>query len=166
MIHRWASDIMLHFSKSVPMKKQTCLHLERPEGDKILSKYIFLGWTISLICDFNFSLPGPTLSLKLCRYIHLGIWAKVCFQQLNQCTLPPLWPIRDRYRPWWIRPWITAPSWTSAIWNACESLTWCEWHTSAEQGEKLITNRCVCQPVGRVCLIQMWDGNVLGMLGN
>ncbi len=34
-IHWWASDGMLHFSKSVPMKKQTHLHLGSPEGEKL-----------------------------------------------------------------------------------------------------------------------------------
>ncbi len=32
-IHWWASDAMLHFSKSVLMKKQTDLHLGWPEGE-------------------------------------------------------------------------------------------------------------------------------------
>ncbi len=35
-----ASDAMLHFSKS--FKKQTPLHLGWPEGEYIVSKYIFL----------------------------------------------------------------------------------------------------------------------------
>ncbi len=42
-IHWWASDVMLNFSKSVPMKKQTPLHLGWPEGECIF------GWTIPLI---------------------------------------------------------------------------------------------------------------------
>ncbi len=42
-IHWWASDVMLHFSKSVLMKKQTHLHLEWPEGECIFSKFPFLG---------------------------------------------------------------------------------------------------------------------------
>ncbi len=36
IINWWASDLMLHFSKSVPIKKQTHLHLGWPEGDLIL----------------------------------------------------------------------------------------------------------------------------------
>ncbi len=32
-IHWWTSDVMPNFSKSVSMKKQTHLHLGRPEGD-------------------------------------------------------------------------------------------------------------------------------------
>ncbi len=32
-IHRWAGDVMLHFSKSLLMKKQTHRHLGRPEGE-------------------------------------------------------------------------------------------------------------------------------------
>ncbi len=42
-IHWWASDIMLHFSKSVPMKKQTHLHLAWHDGDYNFSKCSFLG---------------------------------------------------------------------------------------------------------------------------
>ncbi len=40
-IYWWASDVKLNFSKSVPTKKQTHLHLGWPE-----SEYIFIfGWT-------------------------------------------------------------------------------------------------------------------------
>ncbi len=42
-IHWWASDVMLNFSKSVLMKKQTHLHLRWPEGEYIFSKFSFLG---------------------------------------------------------------------------------------------------------------------------
>ncbi len=42
-IHCWASDIMLHFSKSVLMNKKTNLHLGWPEGEDIFSKFSFLG---------------------------------------------------------------------------------------------------------------------------
>ncbi len=37
----WASDIMLHFSKSVLMKKQTHLHLGWPQKEYILVNYSF-----------------------------------------------------------------------------------------------------------------------------
>ncbi len=37
-----ASDVMLHFSKSVPMQKQTHLHIEWPEGEDIFSKSSYL----------------------------------------------------------------------------------------------------------------------------
>ncbi len=40
-IHWWASDAMLHFSKSVLMKKQTHLHL--PKGEYIVIKLNILG---------------------------------------------------------------------------------------------------------------------------
>ncbi len=42
-IHWWESNVMLHFSKSVPMKKQTHLHLGWPEEEYIFSKFSFLG---------------------------------------------------------------------------------------------------------------------------
>ncbi len=32
-MHRWAGDVILHFSKSLLMKKQTPLYLGRPEGE-------------------------------------------------------------------------------------------------------------------------------------
>ncbi len=41
-IHWWKSDVMLHFSKYVLMKKQTHLHLGSPEGKYIFSKFSFL----------------------------------------------------------------------------------------------------------------------------
>ncbi len=41
-IHWWASDGMLHFSKSVPMRKQAHLRLGWSEGKYILSNFIFL----------------------------------------------------------------------------------------------------------------------------
>ncbi len=36
-------DVMLHFSKSVPLKKQTYLYLEWPKGEYILSIFKFLS---------------------------------------------------------------------------------------------------------------------------
>ncbi len=50
-IHWWASDIMLNFSKSVPIKKQTALHLGWSEGEYIFSKLSFL--TILLMCKIH-----------------------------------------------------------------------------------------------------------------
>ncbi len=43
MIHWWASDVMLNFSKSVLMKNQTHPHLDRPEGEYISSQFKFPG---------------------------------------------------------------------------------------------------------------------------
>ncbi len=41
-IHWWrVSDVMLHFSKSVPMKKQTHLNLGWPQGEYIFSRFSF-----------------------------------------------------------------------------------------------------------------------------
>ncbi len=42
-IYWWANDAMLHFSKSIVMKKLTHLHLGWPEGEYIFSKCSFLG---------------------------------------------------------------------------------------------------------------------------
>ncbi len=42
-IHCYSSDVMQNISKYLPKKKQTCLHLERPKGDYIFSKFLFLG---------------------------------------------------------------------------------------------------------------------------
>ncbi len=53
MIHWWTSDVMLHFSKSVPVKKQTHLHLNWPE-------WIFIsGWIIPNIWPWT---TKPVLS--------------------------------------------------------------------------------------------------------
>ncbi len=38
-IHWWASHVVLHFSKSVPMKKETHLYLGWPKGEYIFSKF-------------------------------------------------------------------------------------------------------------------------------
>ncbi len=44
MIHWWASDVKLNFSKSVLMKKQTHLNLALPEGEgDTFSKFSFLA---------------------------------------------------------------------------------------------------------------------------
>ncbi len=40
-IHWWASDLMLNFSKSVPMNKQTRLHLGWPSVSKLSAIYLF-----------------------------------------------------------------------------------------------------------------------------
>ncbi len=43
-IHWWASDVMLHFSKSDLMKKQIHLYFEWPEGGEHLQQiFIFLA---------------------------------------------------------------------------------------------------------------------------
>ncbi len=42
-IHWWASDLMLNFSKSAQMKKQTHLFLEWPESEYIYHK-LFIFW--------------------------------------------------------------------------------------------------------------------------
>ncbi len=42
-IHWWASDVMLNFSKSVPMNKQIPLHLGWPEGECIFSTFSFVS---------------------------------------------------------------------------------------------------------------------------
>ncbi len=52
IIHWWASDGMLHFSKSVPMKKQTHLHLGWSEGWVHFQHFFFFG---KLNCDLTSS---------------------------------------------------------------------------------------------------------------
>ncbi len=42
-VHWWTTDVMLHFSKSVHMKKQTQLHLGMSEGEYVFSKVKLLG---------------------------------------------------------------------------------------------------------------------------
>ncbi len=58
-IHWWASDIMLNFSKSVSMKKQTNLHIVWPEGEIIF----FWGWDNCFFwvnCSFKMKLRFNT----------------------------------------------------------------------------------------------------------
>ncbi len=57
-IHCWASDGMLHFTKSVPMKKQTRLHLRSSEGESIFQIFIF-GWTIPFKVHCYLNAPSP-----------------------------------------------------------------------------------------------------------
>ncbi len=44
-----AIDVMLHFSRSVLMKKQTDLHLEWPEDKSIFSQFFIFALTIPLM---------------------------------------------------------------------------------------------------------------------
>ncbi len=52
----WASDVILNFSKSVSMNKQTHLHLGCCKGENISSKLFIFEWTIPLMTDFD---PPP-----------------------------------------------------------------------------------------------------------
>ncbi len=70
-IHWWASDVMLNFSKSVLMKKQTHLHLGWLRVSRFLAKNIFggehsktnLAWLDCVIC---------WLWLVCCVYVYNG----------------------------------------------------------------------------------------------
>ncbi len=60
-IHWWASDVMLHFSKSA--KKKTHTHLRWPESEYIFS--IFFLWTITLKnMNLQAMKPGKRLLAK------------------------------------------------------------------------------------------------------
>ncbi len=50
-IHWWESDVMLNFSKSVLMKKQTRSHFKLPEGEYML--ILIFGWTTPLRTYWN-----------------------------------------------------------------------------------------------------------------
>ncbi len=52
--HWWTSDVMLTFSKSVQMKKQTHLHLGWPEGEYIFSKFSFLSDYSFVVAVLNY----------------------------------------------------------------------------------------------------------------
>ncbi len=78
-IQWWASDVMLNFSKSVLMQKQTHLHLGWPEGE-----YIFIfGWTIPLrmfcesgscfVCNFR-----SAFSVLCATFYDINLEVKVC----------------------------------------------------------------------------------------
>ncbi len=68
----WASYVMLHFFKSVSMKKQTRLHLGWPESEEIFRSNIFWGWTIPLILVFKGIVTRQwrcDLSGQLCKWL-------------------------------------------------------------------------------------------------
>ncbi len=80
-IHWWASDLMLNFSKSVPMKKQTHLHLGWPEGEYIELIIIIriINWTIpfkSIKCHYF------CLLLNKLIYLSIKLWHKTCSAEM------------------------------------------------------------------------------------
>ncbi len=52
MIHWWASVVMQNFSKSVPMKKQTHVHLGWSEGEYIFIRFKFFGELFLWLKDY------------------------------------------------------------------------------------------------------------------
>ncbi len=66
-IHWWASDVMLKFSTSVPMKKQTHQHLGWPEGEYIYSKFPFC-WELILKLQWNYKLLFSFIFVCLLAY--------------------------------------------------------------------------------------------------
>ncbi len=105
-IHSWASDVMLHFSKSVSMKKQTHLHLTWHEGETMFSTFSYLGkvflspsyllffqypwvfyWTscfmLYSITSWKLNIPFDNVGIvgrHICKWN--GLWMLL----LNQCT--------------------------------------------------------------------------------
>ncbi len=80
MIHWWASDVMLNFSKSVPIKKWTHLQLGWPESDYIFNYFLSIpliikGALSKFLSEFSWILLIPKVPLTLilfwwvtCRY--------------------------------------------------------------------------------------------------
>ncbi len=80
-IHWWASDAMLHFSKSVPMKKQTHLHLEWPEIKFSAYLHFWVNYSFNLL-----SAPNKLLCyLNNCFYSIHKVWC--LFHITNECNL-------------------------------------------------------------------------------
>ncbi len=76
-IHWWASDVMLHFSKSVPMKKQTHLHLGWPDCVSTFSENVGSFW---------WSIPLPVLSLLV--QVQSGMSAEVLWNSHSAARSP------------------------------------------------------------------------------
>ncbi len=78
-IHWWASHVMLHFSKSVPMNKQSHLRVGWPEGEDIPLNSTPMTWSIK----HYYTQSNQTNSHT--AYEHFGIlWYNVCSQGKTQ----------------------------------------------------------------------------------
>ncbi len=75
-IHWWASHVMLHFSKSVPMKRQTHLHLGWP-GD--IFRQIL--WTVPLKVSMH--IYTAWMYFKVCCSCFLDCVFRPCFQRAH-----------------------------------------------------------------------------------
>ncbi len=74
----WASDVILNFSKSVSMNKQTHLHLGCCKGENISSKLFIFEWTIPLMTDFDPPpppLPTPPTHTHTHTHLHTFLHA-------------------------------------------------------------------------------------------
>ncbi len=76
-IHCWASDVMLHFSKSVPMKKKKSSTSWLAWGWEHFQLIFIFGWTIPFI--FNQELNH--IEINCCQKIQNTIQ----FNQIGQC---------------------------------------------------------------------------------
>ncbi len=86
-IHWWASDVMLKFSKSVPIEKETHLHLGWPEVRNFQPILIF----------------GQTVPLTLCNY---NLW-KLTYKHRDQTHI--LRCMDTEKQLWWLFVIQTAP---------------------------------------------------------
>ncbi len=81
-IHWWASDVMLHFSKSFLIKKQTHLHLD---GLSAFLRNLNLGWTIEALDDgtveWTFVSKGKNVSTSIYYFLtrHSLFWPLLAF---------------------------------------------------------------------------------------
>ncbi len=92
-IHWWESDMMLNFSKSVPMKKQTHQHLGWPQ----VSANFHFGWTIPLIhstgqaiclySSMNFNWMSFWHWFKKYASVSTTHWTWVCLMHCSQTLL-------------------------------------------------------------------------------
>ncbi len=73
-IHWWTSDVVLNFSKSVPMRKQTDLHLGWPESEYILSDFLCVNMKCIHVIGVGFV---PLSGDGVCSALHLfpSAWA-------------------------------------------------------------------------------------------
>ncbi len=90
-IHWWASDVMLHFSKSVQIKKWTHLHLGWPEGEYICIfgqsvplKHNLLSWVITKLLSRWVSLAQGVFYWRVSSSLTACSW-QICVS-LSSCS--------------------------------------------------------------------------------
>ncbi len=69
-IHWWANYVMLNFSKSVPMKKQTHLHLGWPEGKFIANFHFWVKYLFNKYLSWSTKITQTEIKIKLQRKIN------------------------------------------------------------------------------------------------
>ncbi len=83
-IHWWASDVMLHFSESVLMKKQTHLNLDCLRRSTFQANFHF-GWTIPLRKSLQCS--SANMFAMCCKLVKKNFFFQLHTSIHNYCQL-------------------------------------------------------------------------------